>query len=128
MAHSIQISTREVTSSARPSQMSCRVKGQNPLLCLSPDPAFCSQHLPPPDKLHTPSVSPACMLAPQEQGLCPPHALLHPQSPEECLAPSNHQAIRAKWTIYLFLYLFCFLGPHLRHMELPILGDQSELV
>ena len=28
--------------------------------------------------------------------------------------------------IYLFIYL-CFLGPHLRHMEVPRLGAESEL-
>ena len=26
-----------------------------------------------------------------------------------------------------FLFYFCFLGPHLRHMEVPRLGVQSEL-
>ena len=26
------------------------------------------------------------------------------------------------WDIYLFIYLFCFLGPHPRHMEVPRLG------
>ena len=29
--------------------------------------------------------------------------------------------------LYLFIYLFCFLGPHPRHMEVPRLGVQSEL-
>ena len=27
----------------------------------------------------------------------------------------------------IFIYLFCFLGPHLRHMEVPRLGVESEL-
>ena len=30
--------------------------------------------------------------------------------------------------IYLFLFfIFCFLGPHLQHMEVPRLGIESEL-
>ena len=29
--------------------------------------------------------------------------------------------------IYLFIYLFSFLGPHLQHMEVPKLGVESEL-
>ena len=29
--------------------------------------------------------------------------------------------------IYLFIYLFCLLGPHLQHMEIPSLGVKSEL-
>ena len=29
--------------------------------------------------------------------------------------------------IYLFIYSFCFLGLHLRHMEVPRRGIQSEL-
>ena len=29
--------------------------------------------------------------------------------------------------IYLYIYLFCFLGPNLRHMEIPRLGAESEL-
>ena len=27
----------------------------------------------------------------------------------------------------VFIYLFCFLGPHLWHMEIPRLGVESEL-
>ena len=29
--------------------------------------------------------------------------------------------------LYLSIYLFCFLGPHLWHMEVPRLGAESEL-
>ena len=29
--------------------------------------------------------------------------------------------------VYLFIYLFCFLGPNLWHMEVPRLGVKSEL-
>ena len=30
-------------------------------------------------------------------------------------------------THFLFLFFFCFLGPHLQHMEVPRLGVESEL-
>ena len=30
-------------------------------------------------------------------------------------------------SIYLSIYLFCFLGPHPQHMEVPKLGVRSEL-
>ena len=30
-------------------------------------------------------------------------------------------------SIYLYIYLFYFLGPHLQHMEAPRLGVESEL-
>ena len=29
--------------------------------------------------------------------------------------------------IYIYIFFFCFLGPYLRHMEVPRLGVQSEL-
>ena len=32
-----------------------------------------------------------------------------------------------KFYLFLFMYLFCFLGPHLWHMEVPRLGVKSEL-
>ena len=33
----------------------------------------------------------------------------------------------SKRTLNLFIYLFCFLGPHLQHMEVPRAGVKSEL-
>ena len=30
--------------------------------------------------------------------------------------------------IFVYLFVFCFLGPHLQHMEVPRLGVQSELL
>ena len=29
--------------------------------------------------------------------------------------------------IYIYICIFCFLGPHLQHMEVPRLGVESEL-
>ena len=38
----------------------------------------------------------------------------------ECRAP-------ARSLFFLYFFFFCFLGPHLRHMEFPRIGVQSEL-
>ena len=32
------------------------------------------------------------------------------------------------WSVSIKLLLFCFLGPHLQHMEVPSLGIESELL
>ena len=39
-----------------------------------------------------------------------------------CRSPTDPEVL-----IYLFIHLFCFLGRHLRHMEVPSLGVKSEL-
>ena len=39
------------------------------------------------------------------------------------------QILKKKIYIYIYTYIciFCFLGPHLQHMEVPRLGVESEL-
>ena len=39
----------------------------------------------------------------------------------------NCDAVSAKFFLFLFLFLFCFLGLCLQHMEVPRLGNKSEL-
>ena len=43
-----------------------------------------------------------------------------------CCWVINHLGIRGK-VLWFCLFVFCFLGPHLQHMEVSRLGVQSEL-
>ena len=47
---------------------------------------------------------------------------------EKCRFSGQKGQQNFDWTFLSFLFLFCFLAPHLRHMEVPRLGVQSELL
>ena len=51
------------------------------------------------------------------------NGLYHVQS---CIVGSHVVFVAVFW-VFVWLGVFCFLGPHLRHTEVPRLGVQSEL-
>ena len=77
-------------------------------------------------------------------GLCEPPAraelLQPPAAPGTCKAPLGTprnnleklcyliiQVILSPNYLFIYLFVFCFLGLHLQHMEVPRLGVESEL-
>ena len=59
-------------------------------------------------------------------GRCLAWALVHSKCLVRAAAIVHHHYCIAAF-LFVCLFLFCFLGPHLRHMEVPRLGGQSEL-